>query len=142
MTTNRKTIQVEIDDSPKSPLLVGVGLVFCFSMVPTISALIMFPQAFFHLAGFVLINLVLSILGGILYMKFRPFRRVAFIRLDVEDLIPPQTEDDVVVEAEPEEEPEPEAEEPEDDSPAEPPWFETPYPDPDVELKKDEAPEA
>ena len=142
MTTNRKTIQVEIDDSPASPLRVGFCLAFGLAMIPTLSYMMVYPITLMQVVGILLINLVLSIIGGVLYVKLKPARRVAFITLDADDLIPPQADEAVVVEEEPAEEPEPEADESEDDSPAEPQWFETPYPDPDAELKADEAPKA
>ncbi len=142
MTTNRKTIQVEIDDSPASPLRVGFFLAFGLAMIPTLSYMIVCPVTLMQIVGGLLINLVLSVIGGVLYVKLKPSRRVTFITLDADDLIPPQTDEDVVLEAEPAEEPEPEADEPDDETPAEPQWFETPYPDPDAELKTEEAPKA
>ena len=95
-----------------------------------------------QVVGILLINLVLSAVGGVLYTKLKPSRRVAFITLDADDLIPPQAEDDAAVVDEPAEEPEPEADEPDDETPAGPQWFETPYPDPDTELKAEEATKA
>ena len=141
MTTNRKTIQVEIDDSPASPLRVGFCLAFGLAMIPTLSYMIVCPITLAQVVGILLINLVLSVIGGALYTKLKPSCRVAAITLDADDLIPPQTDEAVVLEVEIDEEPEPEAEVI-DDSPAGPQWFETPYPDPDAELKKDEAPKA
>ena len=142
MTTNRKTIQVEIDDSPASPLRVGFCLAFGLAMIPTLSYMIVCPITLSQVVGVLLINLAGSIIGGVLYTKLKPSRRVAVITVDADDLIPPKTENDVALEAEIAEEPEPEAEEMDDETPAGPQWFETPYPDPDAELKKEEAPKA
>jgi len=142
MTTNRKTIQVEIDDSPASPLRVGFCLAFGLAMIPTLSYMIVCPITLAQIVGVLLINLVLSVIGGALYTKLKPSRRVAVLTLDADDLIPLQTDDDAALEEEPAEEPEPEADEPDDETPAGPQWFETPYPDPDAELKTEEAPKA
>jgi hypothetical protein len=141
MTTNRKTIRVRISDDGTLftiALTAGIG---CSIAVGTVAYLIYEGMAI----SFGLALVCLAISTGVMTSIVR--RGISTtIELDPDDLqslIPRQEIPAPRPMVEPEE-PEPEAEELDDETPAGPQWFETPYPDPDTdtELKDEEAPKA
>jgi hypothetical protein len=143
MTTNRKTIQVRIRDDGTLftiALTAGIGCSIAVGL-----AVYSQMEAMGVSLGVVLVCLAAS--TGVLTSIIRKGLSTT-IEIDPNDLkklIPQQETVAPTSVVEPEEsESEPEAEEPEDDSPAGPQWFETPYPDPDTdtELKAEEAPKA